>query len=98
MAYANSYTAATTDAFKKRVEMAVCRKAMTELGSPSSQADFDFARGILRNSAEVAADVAKAITSHSSMAAVVDADPTGAGITDAQIDTGVGVVLGLFAK
>lgn len=88
----NKYTTATTVAFQHRVEMALTRHAHFTFGDTPTQPETNLARSILADRTNWALKFAFSVASEPSLAVKIDADPLGATVTDAEIESAIQTV------
>lgn len=99
MAYNNAYTVATNTTFLNRLEMALNRYCLGILANNNAtQQEKDLAKRVLDNGASYAALFAKAIASQEAAQTFVDADPTGANVSDTILDGQIALAYTAFVR
>lgn len=93
--YDNQYTMAGTTAWKNRLKLAMVHAAIDIVGGAEPQNKQDLGKAILNNPDAYLDRFALAVATQLSTEA--DADPTGAGVTDGDLDTAVAAIFGDFA-
>lgn len=95
--YDNQYSAATNAMFLKRVEMAAIKAAVAIANGVEPQSKVELARKVANDPQGWAVKFAKAVVGQGGLPTKCDADPTGATITDGELDTQVAAVFATFA-
>ena len=99
MAYTNAYTVAVLPAFLHRLEMALNRYCLGIMGNVNaSQQEKDLAKRVLDSAEDYAAKFAKAIASQEAAQVLVDAEQTGANVTDAVLDAQIALAYTAFIR
>ena len=87
--YANKYTAANTAAFQQRVQMALTRHAHYTMGQTPTQPQTNLCRAILADKAGWGLKFSFSAASEPALESKLDADATGATVTDAELETAI---------